>query len=60
MNEHTPDNPYCDNPFCWCHTSDTYHAGFTDNQLQLEHDQQQIVLAIEILGDHTLDWLVQA
>jgi hypothetical protein len=58
--EHTPENPYCDDPACWCHENSDYHAGFTDDQLQLEHDNQEIVMAIEILGDHTNDWLVSA
>jgi hypothetical protein len=22
---HTPDNPYCDDPSCWCHTDADYH-----------------------------------
>lgn len=22
---HTPSNPYCDDPDCWCHTNLDYH-----------------------------------
>jgi hypothetical protein len=24
--EHTPENPYCSNPACWCHSDSDYHA----------------------------------
>ncbi|GHO62325.1 hypothetical protein KSC_012170 [Ktedonobacter sp. SOSP1-52] len=24
---HTPDNPYCDDSWCWCHSDADYHEG---------------------------------
>ncbi len=26
---HTPENPYCDDPDCWCHTDMDYHEEVT-------------------------------
>jgi len=25
MEVHTPTNPYCTNPYCWCHSDALYH-----------------------------------
>jgi hypothetical protein len=53
--EHTADNPYCGDLACWCHQNSNYHATFTTGR-ELEWDEvepQNIILAIEILGDHS-------
>jgi hypothetical protein len=53
MNEHTPENPYCSDFSCWCHTDDSYHATYTDDQLQLTPDEQTYDIALTLLGDHS-------
>lgn len=45
MDEHTPDNPYCSDPTCWCHTDLEYHGAVmapfdqvTDEQVEQARD----------------------
>ncbi len=51
--EHTPENPYCSDLSCWCHSNDTYHATFTDDQLLAEPNERTYIAALELLNDHT-------
>lgn len=32
---HTPENPYCGNLSCWCHTNLDYHHNVTDVSLEI-------------------------
>ncbi len=38
MDEHTANNPYCNNPGCWCHTDVSYHAEVTEMSTQADDD----------------------
>jgi len=62
-NQDHPDKLYCGDPGHSCHNDWQYHATFTVNHNDVpwqQTSQQDITLAIEILGDHTYDWQVAA
>lgn len=58
--QHTLENPYCDNPECWCHQKSSYHNTFCEDQLWIEPNEQNVTIAIEVLGDYSTDWQVAA
>lgn len=50
MDEHTPENPYCSNPDCWCHTDSDYGT-LVEQEQQAEAEQQQLAtFAYQFLG----------
>jgi hypothetical protein len=34
---HTPQNPYCGDPTCWCHNDADYHEGLTHGTFAHPH-----------------------
>lgn len=56
MDPDHPNEQYCSDPSHDCHNNWQYHSGFTVNHDDVPWQQatpQDIVLAIEILGDHS-------
>lgn len=50
---HTPSNPYCGDLTCWCNFDASYHATFTDDQLQIQPNEQTYDIALTLLGDYS-------
>jgi len=46
---HTPENPYCSDLSCWCHTSIAWHA-WQENTLDRVHSEQEHEQARSFFG----------
>jgi hypothetical protein len=46
---HTPENPYCRNLSCWCHTDVEYHDQVTSPLLVIEVDETLFAFAMATL-----------
>jgi hypothetical protein len=46
---HTPENPYCGELSCWCHTDVAYHDQVTSSLLAVEVDDTLFAFAMATL-----------
>lgn len=47
---HTPENPYCGNLSCWCHTNLSWHADATEFNATAQYPPQEVQEARRFFG----------